>query len=133
MSDSFFIYVIGRDGSKETDEGPVKVGVSNNPWARLYDLQAGSFVKLELAYVTPVIDRTMAFTVERRIHEKFEADRIHREWFRLRPGDVWYDIGDEIAEYLKVDLGMARDELDRTFDRIMDAALGNIPYEVTFQ
>lgn len=59
----------------------VKIGVSNNPWWRVVDLQAGSPLTLQLEHTLEFSDRTAAFTYEDALHQKFAAHWRHGEWF----------------------------------------------------
>ena len=57
--------------------GPIKIGVSNNPSARLRQLQTGSHASLNLL---AVIDGDMK--KEHEIHKMFEKFRTDGEWFQ---------------------------------------------------
>ena len=60
-----------------SDSGPIKIGASVNPEVRLQDLQNSSPEKLCLmGHIHG------GFELERLIHEKFGAYRMHGEWFR---------------------------------------------------
>lgn len=54
----------------------VKIGVANNPWARLYDFQVASPVKLDLLAVAPG-----DYEDEARYHAEFAYCRTKGEWF----------------------------------------------------
>jgi hypothetical protein len=69
--------------------GPVKIGVSKTPEARLRQIQESCPFPLEIAAAMPG-----AFGLERRFHAYFLADHSHHEWFRssARIGAVIEDI-----------------------------------------
>lgn len=61
--------------------GPIKIGKAHDPWNRRDRLQTGSPALLVL---------TAAFkggqAEERKLHDQFQADRLHGEWFRVSDG-----------------------------------------------
>jgi hypothetical protein len=61
---------------RATGSGRIKIGYSQNPWARLDKLRTGSSEPLELVC-------TLNGTVqdEHRLHERFKALKVNREWF----------------------------------------------------
>lgn len=61
-------------------DGPVKIGSSANPSARLKEVQTGSFRALSILAV-----RLGGFAQERAYHHRFAADRLHGEWFARSP------------------------------------------------
>lgn len=69
------IYFIGGD------EGPVKIGYSCNPKARLRQMQTGSPQVLRIL----AIDEDGSPEVERWYHERFAAYRQKGEWFERCP------------------------------------------------
>ena len=76
-----YLYVI-----KEWRNGPIKIGVSGNPWARLLDLQVGNPRHLKLAHHWEM-SRRAAFDCEREIHKELEEFRLEGEWFDF-PDDI---------------------------------------------
>ncbi len=56
--------------------GPIKIGMARDVVSRLNHLQVASPVKLALLGTIPG-----GRAVERRLHEKFSANRLHGEWF----------------------------------------------------
>lgn len=65
--------------------GPIKIGRSHRPHARLDDLQASSAEQLELLLA---IDGGAA--LERELHERFAAHRLRGEWFAPAPALLHY-------------------------------------------
>lgn len=65
------VYLVGSPAVR-----PVKIGVSDNPEARLADLQVGSPVPLLLLWRTPGGQR-----LESALHDYFAPYRLHGEWF----------------------------------------------------
>ena len=73
--DVCFIYVIG------CDEGPVKVGISDNPWGRLRQLKTGCHLPIKLLHVQTMRDREHALYHEKWFHEVHGDQRLAGEWF----------------------------------------------------
>jgi hypothetical protein len=74
--DRGFVYVIGQlDGT-----GPVKIGWSFSPEARLSQLQVGSPVRLLLIGSVPGTVED-----EQALHARLAAYRLHGEWFSRSP------------------------------------------------
>lgn len=72
-----YIYVIGRE------EGPVKVGISDNPGARVLGLQTGCPFQLALLATFHFDDRMEAFREEQMFHRCYEEKRLIGEWFDI--------------------------------------------------
>lgn len=72
VSDKLSVYFIQPVGG-----GPVKIGVSNCPVARLTALQTGCPVPLEIVKTIPAIRNK----TERDIHKAFAEYRVRGEWF----------------------------------------------------
>ena len=75
ISERTLVYAIG------SEEGPVKVGITNNLLSRLRSLQNGSATKLELIWVYTTWDRAVALRMEREFHEFHSDVRLEGEWF----------------------------------------------------
>jgi hypothetical protein len=61
----------------------VKVGITNDPAARLRTLQTGMPGEVAMPYLVVLPERDMAIRLERRLHKRL-ADRHERgEWFRI--------------------------------------------------
>lgn len=61
-------------------DGPIKIGRSRRPYARLDDLQATSAERLDLLLI---LDGGAA--LERDLHARFAEHRLHGEWFEPAP------------------------------------------------
>lgn len=61
-------------------DGPIKIGWSKNPTARLKELSVASPAGLSLVLAVPGDARD-----ERRLHAQFAAHRLHGEWFNPAP------------------------------------------------
>lgn len=64
--------------------GSVKIGVSDDPQARLKSLQTGNHGRLYLIASFPFDSRMQAEAMERELHARFTEDRLKGEWFRKR-------------------------------------------------
>ena len=62
--------------------GLCKIGISNDPDARIATLRTSSPYALDLAYVTPAQD---AFAVEQEAHQMLWRFRANGEWFGVTP------------------------------------------------
>lgn len=66
----YFIRPVGLDG-------PIKIGCSTYPMSRLNALMTWSPFPLEILAMAPG-----GHSDERRLHQRFSADRLRSEWFR---------------------------------------------------
>lgn len=73
-----FVYFI------EDPIGPIKVGISKNPPARLSDLQTSHARRLRLLAIIPGDYKT-----EAALHELFRNARLSGEWFAGVPVKTW--------------------------------------------
>jgi hypothetical protein len=71
LPDANYVYFI-----QSSDSGPVKIGLSRDPFKRVGALQTGNPQELFLRHVIPG-----DLNVERELHHRFRAARIRREWF----------------------------------------------------
>jgi hypothetical protein len=72
-----FLYIIS-----EGEDGPVKIGRSRNPGARLCELQTGNarFLRVAACYE---LTHDEACDAERSLHEQLSDHAMNGEWFRL--------------------------------------------------
>lgn len=70
-----FVYLVSTG-----EDGPVKVGVSDNPESRLSGLQSGNPVKLHIAAKWKMPSRQAAFDVERAVLDDCGLHRLIGEW-----------------------------------------------------
>jgi hypothetical protein len=70
----------------EGDNGHYKIGKSYDPMARLLDLTVASQHELTLVHQ---IQTDHMRTLERLLHEKFKAQQVRGEWFKLSARDVF--------------------------------------------
>lgn len=68
-----YIYVI-----QEGEDGPIKIGVSNDPSRRLQELQTGNALDLRLLVKRPGIRKD-----EVRLHHLLATHRMKGEWFEF--------------------------------------------------
>lgn len=81
-----FLYVIA-----ESADGPVKIGVANNPEKRLSQLQTGSSGELRLFHSEPC-EADKASEVERRIHQELRPHRKKGEWFSIAVEQAVFEV-----------------------------------------
>ena len=73
----------------QSEDGPIKIGISHDPYSRLTNLQNGNPAKLKLICQSWNLSDTQARDIEIAIHDKFTGQRLHGEWFDLGPDDVY--------------------------------------------
>lgn len=84
MSDGFcYVYVIATLIGGEPS-APVKIGISENPPARLAALQTASPHDLVM-FCCLTMNREWAVNIERDAHEILAGDRMRGEWFSADP------------------------------------------------
>ncbi len=87
MSKPCFVYLVDSDAPiwperKTRDVCSVfKVGISQNPRARLEFLRTSSPFQLSLYSTWKLPDREMAQTIEREFHDEMSKCRLSGEWF----------------------------------------------------
>ena len=59
----------------------IKIGRANDPYERMYQLQTGNPIKLELLEIRGYPDRQSALEAEKTLHDYFEGVRTEGEWF----------------------------------------------------
>lgn len=85
-TNSTYVYFISAGST------PIKIGVSNDPMARLLDLQTAHYQKLNLLYTLECRDRAQAFELENAFHRWYDDVHIRNEWFNLTPKKIAADI-----------------------------------------
>ena len=80
-----YVYIIAHLSEHSELCGPVKIGLSNNPIARLSALQTGSASTLVLVGRYAFWRRTHALEVEQVFHQTAAAHRTTGEWFDIEP------------------------------------------------
>lgn len=120
------VYIISAGES-----GPIKVGISHSPRARLTEFQTSSPLDLTLVHSFPMPSRDIAMDVERMFHDVQKKCRVRGEWFDLKPWEaVWLlMIGIECALHYNCP-GFTEEEMDACFGRCgihsARSLLGNI-------
>jgi len=71
-----YVYVI-----QAGEYGPVKIGFTANPFARLSELQTGNPFPLRVVAAEFIGDRRSASELESIIHNKLSEFRLKGEWF----------------------------------------------------
>lgn len=72
----------------QSGKGPVKIGVAVNVSGRLADLQVANPENLKVIQQFVVSNKSLAFELERWMHERFHSQRIRGEWYRLNQIDI---------------------------------------------
>lgn len=85
-SQSTFVYFISSGST------PIKIGVSNDPAARLSELQTAHYQKLHLLYTVECASRAQAFELEKAFHRWYDEKRIRNEWYDLTPAQITSDV-----------------------------------------
>jgi Rha family phage regulatory protein len=78
-----YLYII-KNPLNET----IKIGVAQDVYKRLKQLQTGAGIELELIYQSLICSN--AFSIEKNVHSHFEEYRTFGEWFKINPEEVIY-------------------------------------------
>ena len=79
---SFFVYAIGPEN------GPVKIGFTNNLKKRLKAIQTGNSEKIEVFYSEQFDSKKDMMEAERILHHTLSHRRLKGEWFDISPEDA---------------------------------------------
>jgi hypothetical protein len=98
-----------------TCEGRVKIGVAADVATRLDHLQMACPLPIEVAHKRLFPSRTNARLVERSLHARFGANRLHGEWFAIDAAEAVAAVLDaeEIAGPVKIEGRLRRKEPER--------------------
>ena len=102
IGEECFIYVICQDG-KNCQTGPVKVGITKDPYSRIKSLQTGNHHRLSYALKLTVPNKEMAAFIESAFHSIQQENRMIGEWFDIGVSEATQIV----AFYLEVALTMA--------------------------
>lgn len=78
-----YVYIISEGAN-----GPVKIGMANNPGWRVCELQTGNPRKLRLVDTWAMFTRQEAFDVERLIRDALKDERITGEWYAISEAEA---------------------------------------------
>jgi hypothetical protein len=94
----------------QAGDGPIKIGISDDPAARLRDLQCGNAEELRI-----LLTEAGNIRAEQVAHQAFERCRIRGEWFRKEGG---------LAAFLKIarELSSGAFDLDRAARELREVA-----------
>lgn len=79
------VYFIAEDESGDYDNLRIKIGISDNISQRIRQLSTGIPYKLKLM---GIICLSSDGILEAKLHEKYNLNRTHGEWFNLSVSDV---------------------------------------------
>ena len=91
MPDRFdeFLYIIAHlDLVNEKWVGPVKIGISGNPAARVDQLQSGNPHRIGVYAKAGLSVRSMTRDLESIAHNHFKEVRLAGEWFDVNPEEA---------------------------------------------
>lgn len=109
MSADVFVYVIAlRDGQEI--KGPIKVGISSNPRARVASLQTACPFDLVLVREFRFPNREIALQFEDAFHTTQAKHRTRGEWFDLAPSYAIAIINLHVCWMLKHCMTLTPDE-----------------------
>lgn len=80
-----FVYFIGR---KNSDDGPIKIGITYNIPMRLRSLQTSAPYELECHDFFQKLPEGMAPRVEAHLHSMLRERRIKGEWFNIGKHEI---------------------------------------------
>ena len=87
----------------------VKVGISNDPTARLRTIQSGLPAEATMPYYAVLPKREMAVDLEKRVHQKLQDRRARGEWFRVSVDEA-VAVVDDLCRWGKPILRMPAEE-----------------------
>lgn len=64
--------------------GAIKIGIADDPGARLAQMQTGNSKELRLLLAVPFEERKVAYDLEQELHASLIEHRIRGEWFNRR-------------------------------------------------
>lgn len=111
-----FVYIICEQINVE--HGPVKVGISDNPWYRAYSLSAGNPRKLAVYRVFSLPTRRDARELELLFHTRNSEYRVHGEWFNRSPEKAGL-ILEKLTRELLESIGFAGAELQEMIGDVL--------------
>ncbi len=79
---TFFVYAIGPEN------GPVKIGFTNDLKKRLKAIQTGNPQKVEIFYSEQFDSKKDMMEAERILHKTLSHKRLKGEWFDISPKDA---------------------------------------------
>src|SRR5438445_5974418 len=91
--------------------GPVKIGHSHNPNARLAALQSGNYEKLKI-----IASIDGGHSLEKALHEHFNSKQLSGEWFTLTDeeiGKIIFSILSGVFTWEELPQDEELDEIDR--------------------
>ena len=80
-----YVYIVATINAGNELSGPVKVGVAENPTARLSGIQTGNPNKLAIAFSFWTPERGIALQLERSFHAVKSGHCLQGEWFDIEP------------------------------------------------
>lgn len=91
-----FIYIISPSRHQN---GPVKIGISDNPQKRLKQIQTGHPEKIEIKHLEEISTRRKTLELEKNLHRDFSIYRSHGEWFNMTVDDAIVFLKFTIVQY----------------------------------
>ncbi len=88
------VYVI-----ESAETGHVKIGVAEDVFEQLKDLQSASPVPLTLYNYLRAASRSEAMVLERLCHDALQSVRTHGEWFLIQPRVAWVTLNSVIDRF----------------------------------
>lgn len=76
----------------QAEDGPVKIGVTNDLDGRMSGLQTGTPMELKLRYFVECFTEAVAYRLEKLLHERYQEFLVRGEWFNVDPERVFKDI-----------------------------------------
>lgn len=80
-----YVYVIAVGGEDGPFQSPVKIGMTDNPDARLADIRPCSPLGISFSFLHRTSSREVARSLERAAHGFFRDQLISYEWFDVDP------------------------------------------------
>lgn len=114
MNAGSFVYIIAHVANDRL-VGPVKVGLTSNPSARLGTLRTACPNKIDIVCVFQFPTREIARAVEAAFHEVMDPHRKEGEWFDMGPARATEAMCRNVRAHLSYGVGLEQDEIDEAY------------------
>lgn len=113
-----WLYIIAADGPY----GPCKIGISDNPWSRVENLNPCSpDGSLTVYFAFGLPSRRVAHELEQHFHKWQKKVRLHHEWFDLTPDEALHAMCMHIWATFSKEIENEDEDVDDPIANALDA------------
>jgi hypothetical protein len=113
-----YVYIIAHSDDSGP-VGPVKVGITKSPGARLASIQTGNWRRVEIVRSFKLSNRAIAHLIESTFHDYLAEHRLAGEWFGIEPFDAMEALCNVVFEIIESTYG----DDDRTGELVDSGAV----------